>query len=216
MPRVFKYHPETKLLSQYNDGTLPAGLDLAVATHLELCDPCRQMAARISNSLADNTLAQSASEQSVPITEDSSDRVFEMFGQQVQLPPSIAKLAQSGLQWKEVTKGGFTALLKGDGGVRCALLHMQAGCVVPRHTHTVTETMQMLHGRLCDDYDCYGATDFVRRDSRHEHALMSQEGSFCLMVVDGPIYFTQGWARLRNPLITLRHFHALVRKYLGR
>ena len=45
---------------------------------------------------------------------------------------------------------------------------------------------------------------------------MTQEGCYCLIVIDGPVYFSLGWERLRNPLITLRHFQAMMRKFIGR
>ena len=215
MAKIAQYHPESKLLAQYNAGKLPRGQDLAVATHLELCDPCRQLADRSKEIPGGNSSAHS-SDQAMHASADATDHVFEMFGKNVQLPPSIAKYAQSGLTWKKVADRAFSALLKADGGLRCALVHLQAGCVVPRHYHTATETTLMIDGTMCDDFDCYGSTDFVVRNSAHEHSLMSDEGCFCLMVVDGPIYFSRGWARLRNPLIALRHFHAMLRKYFNR
>jgi len=189
------------------------GLNLAIATHLEVCDPCRQLAERNTDFHVDKNKENASSE---PSSLDPADQVFEMFGKQVQLPPSIARLAQAGLKWREVTKGGYSALLKADGGIRCALVHLEAGAVVPRHYHTHTETMQMIDGTLCDDFDCYGTTDFVIRDSNQDHALMTQEGCYCLIVIDGPVYFSLGWERLRNPLITLRHFQAMMRKFIGR
>ena len=49
----------------------------------------------------------------------------------------------------------------------------------------------------------YVPGDFIRRSSTDKHTPASDEGCLCFAVLDRPLTFTSGFARLLNPIQTL-------------
>jgi len=219
MPKITQYHPESNLLTHYANGQLSKGLALAVETHLARCDACSKLVAlrgeRATHREAQNP--QQAESQHSPRSPAeglaAEFKTVELFGKAVSVPPQLASFVEQGLKWRQVTKGVHSALIDSEGESRCAIVHVEPGAVVPRHTQQRTETMQMLEGNICDDWDCYGLADFVMRGPHQEHALMAHEGCFCLVVTDGPLYFTIGLDRLKNPLIAFRYLRLRLKNF---
>ncbi len=222
-----RHHPETAIFYNFIAGDLPAGMNLAVSSHIAACSSCQRRAAASQEAqyserfaeLSKDWIVQSASKQSVAdkpevsvIEKKPVRRTAEIFGYKVQLPASLAAIIEQGLTWKKVRKGIHQATLHVDRATRCVLIYMESGAKVPRHTHLGHEAMLMLAGSICDDWDCYRDNDFVLRGQLDSHMQETEEGCVCLFVTDGPLRFTEGYMRLMNPYFALKF---KLRNYLS-
>ena len=75
------------------------------------------------------------------------------------------------------------------------------GGSVPEHTHRGTEMTLVVNGHFSDGLSDYKSGDFTVMDGNHVHTptTSSDEGCLVFSVVDKPLHFTSGWARLINP-----------------
>lgn len=170
----------------------------------------------LDNVLNEIDTASRAPEQGEQDSAAAESLTIELFGRKVQLPPSLAKLYQQGLSWEKIGNGIHRALFEVDQETKCELVYMDSGASVPRHYHHGSEAMLMLSGSICDDWDCYASSDFVLRGPADSHAQITEEGCVCLFVTDGALHFTEGKARLLNPINQLWFFWRRLRARFSR
>ena len=140
-----------------------------------------------------------------------SDPVPEMhmLDHSVRLPRVLAKVASAGLVWKQLAGGINQASVVLDDRMQCEFLYMKPGSQVPVHKHQGTEVTLVLDGSFSDETGKYEKSDFVVRDRSHTHQPASEEGCLCFAVLDSPLTFTGGLARLLNPLLRYRFRRAI-------
>jgi|GEM_PF-1816233 len=223
-----RHHPSSALFADFTAGELTMGMSLAVAAHIATCSSCQRRASasqeahssqwyaeeqpsknfdHILDSILSSEPVEQVAESAAPISESETEpKQFEFFGLEIQVPPNLARLLDQGVEWKEIGKGIHSALLDVDKETKCELVHMVPGAAVPRHSHRGSEAMFMLSGSICDDWDCYSNNDFVVRGPDDNHAQVTEEGCICLFVTDGALHFTEGMARLLNPINDLWFF----------
>lgn len=82
---------------------------------------------------------------------------------------------------------------------------MEKGGRVPEHTHRGSELTLVLDGEFSDGVRDYDTGDFILLDNSHKHTPHSEAAEGCLVfsVVDKPLHFTSGLARLLNPFSQL-------------
>lgn len=217
-----KLHPSTELLNQFVQGELVTGKSVAVSAHMELCNSCSAKAkdlqalavstwvdpgsalhvekidvADCSAMVAD--IVKSPQVKSAPI-EDLVEVDIDVLNRSIKLPKVLAKAASQGLKWKKVAGGISEAQLFLDNETLCEFIYMAPGCQVPVHTHQGSESTLVLDGSFEDELGEYKASDFIIRDAQHNHQPRSKEGCLCFAVLDSPIQFTEGLARLMNPI----------------
>ena len=215
-------HPSTELLNQFVQGELVTGKSVVVSAHMELCTSCSAKAKELQDlavsSWVDpgNTLefdqsseadysemvagiVKSPQMKSEPI-EDLVEVEIEVLNRSIKLPKVLAKAVSQGLKWKKVVGGISEAQLFLDNETLCEFIYMAPGCRVPVHTHLGSESTLVLDGSFEDELGEYNASDFIIRDSQHNHQPRSKEGCLCFSVLDSPLQFTEGLARLMNPL----------------
>lgn len=139
-------------------------------------------------------------------SEDDSVAEIHMLDHSVRLPKVLAKVASEGLVWKKLAGGINQASVTLDDQTQCEFLYMKPGSQVPVHKHQGTEVTLVLDGSFSDEMGKYQKSDFVVRDKSHTHQPASDEGCLCFAVLDSPLTFTSGLARLLNPLLRYR-FH---------
>ena len=246
MPNITRYHPDSTTFSRFTAGNLPMGMNIAISAHIAKCESCQRRAAashelqgshwysesgshgwnhpakKIADAELDDVLANVLGEIDAPshttaqtVTSQES-LTIELFGRKIELPPSLAKLYQQGLSWDEIGTGIHRALFDVDNETKCELIYMDSGASVPRHNHRGQEAMLMLSGSICDDWDCYASSDFVLRGPADTHAQITEEGCICLFVTDGALHFSEGMARLLNPINRLWFFWRRLRGRFGR
>lgn len=219
MSHHVNHHPDMQMLNDFSRGGLATGLSVAVSAHLELCGHCRHQVRELEAVAAREWLSPGAEPgfdataqaamidnivnkpqlTRVPATSAAlQDCHFE--NHSVALPRVLARAAGSALVWKKVAGGINQARVGIDRQAQCDLMYMKPGSRAPLHTHRGTEVTLVLDGSFHDELGRYGPGDFLLRDGRHQHTPASDEGCLCFAVLDQPLTFSTGFARLLNPL----------------
>jgi len=213
------FHPSQELLSSFAQGELSSGMSIALSAHIELCEACRGKTSEMESNAIMSWL-QTPEEAAAP---DFSDMVasivnqpqsseernrdeyavqeMHMLNHSVVLPRVLAKAASEGLVWKKLAGGINQALVKLDDETQCEFIYMTPGSQVPVHKHQGSEVTLVLDGSFSDELGHYRASDFVVRTKDHIHRPASDEGCLCFAVLDSPLTFTKGLARLMNPFL---------------
>ena len=213
-------HPTTEILKEYAQGKLATGWSVALSAHLELCQSCKQKFSELELDAA-NSWSQASSNQSTqdfshllaniigqpqentydsPVSDNSPITEIHMLDHSFTLPPILAKAAKEGLVWKKLAGGINQAKLDIDTETQCEFIYMSPGSKTPMHRHQGSEITLVLDGSFSDEQGTYEATDFIVRSGKDEHQPVSEEGCLCFAVLDSPLTFTQGLARLFNPI----------------
>ncbi len=211
------HHPAADHLLKFNQGALSAGQSVAIAAHLELCEHCRRNSRVIEQQSAKQWLGESGAESSNPFSwmldditrqpqetvsaqTDKAFREIHMMDRSVALPSVLAKLCSSGLVWKRVTSCINQAEVNLDKEAKCNFLYMKPGGRIPPHKHQGYEITLVLEGSFTDDLGEYREGDFILRVGDEMHTPFSENGCLCFTVLDAPLTFTAGLARLLNPI----------------
>ena len=228
-----KLHPGTELLNQFVQGELATGTSVIVSAHMELCKSCcskaKELQALAVSAWVDPSMSAQLAEpgessfssmvenivkapqvKSEPI-QDLPEVEFEVMNASISLPKVLAKAAAQGLKWQKSPGGISEANLFLDDETQCEFIYMAPGSRAPVHTHGGSETTLILHGSFHDDLGEYTKSDFVVRDSQHQHQPMTEDGCLCFAVLDSPLQFTQGLARLLNPYNRYKFKRAVLR-----
>ena len=227
-------HPSTEMLEKFVSGDLSVGVNLAISAHVEMCDQCKSAIQEIELSTADQWTNAESSSSAVyqadtasmidsiiatpqlkePIEEESEVGSIHMLDRSVKLPKVLAKAASEGLVWKQLGAGISQADVKIDEEAHCSFLYMKPGSQTPVHKHQGTETTLVLDGSMTDELGEYGKSDFIFRTNNDTHQPRTEDGCLCFSVLDSPLTFTKGLARLLNPINRLR-FQRAVGKALS-
>jgi putative transcriptional regulator len=228
-----KLHPSSELLNQFVHGELAAGKSIVVSAHMELCESCsakaKELQALAVSSWVDPSSAVQSDQtseadyvnivagivtssqiKSAPI-EDLVEVDIDVLDHSIKLPKVLAKAASQGLKWKKVAGGISEAQLFIDNETQCEFIYMAPGGKVPVHTHQGSEATLVLEGSFEDELGEYKTSDFIIRDAQHNHQPRSKEGCLCFSVLDSPLQFTEGLARLMNPLNRYKFKKAISR-----
>lgn len=217
IPQI-KHHPSRDMLAQFNRGQLPAGISTAIAAHLDLCSCCREQSAELVEQASAQWFDDSAEPGAVAELDDLlesivsqpqqvprpakapvSERVH-LLEHSVQVPEILAKAAGESLHWKKLPGGISLANLSLDNKAQCDFLYMKPGSQIPRHKHQGIEITLVLDGTFTDDRGDYRPGDFIVKSGEDCHGASSDEGCLCFTVLESPVIFTSGLARLFNPL----------------
>jgi putative transcriptional regulator len=228
-----KLHPSSELLNQFVQGELAAGKSIVVSAHMELCESCsakaKELQALAVSSWVDPSSAMQSDQtseadyvnmvagivtssqiKSAPI-EDLVEVDIDVLDHSIKIPKVLAKAASQGLKWKKVAGGISEAQLFIDNETQCEFIYMAPGGKVPVHTHQGSEATLVLEGSFEDELGEYKTSDFIIRDAQHNHQPRSKEGCLCFSVLDSPLQFTEGLARLMNPLNRYKFKKAISR-----
>ena len=217
-----KLHPSTELLNRFVQGELVTGKSVVVSAHMELCESCsakvKELQALAVSSWVDSgsTLQSDQSNEAdystmvagiVKSPQIKSGQIealvevdIDILNHSIKLPKVLAKAVSQGLKWKKVAGGISEAQLFLDSETLCEFIYMAPGCQVPVHTHQGSESTLVLDGSFEDELGEYKTADFIIRDAQHNHQPRSKEGCLCCAVLDSPFKFTEGFARLMNPV----------------
>jgi len=215
-----KLHPSTELLNRFVQGELVTGKSVVVSAHMELCESCSAKAKELQalavsswidpgsalqpdqSSEADYSNMVAGIVKSPQIKSEQIEALVEVdidiLNHSIKLPKVLAKAVSQGLKWKKVAGGISEAQLFLDSETLCEFIYMAPGCQVPVHTHQGSESTLVLDGSFEDELGEYKTSDFIIRDAQHNHQPRSKEGCLCFSVLDSPLTFTAGLARLMN------------------
>lgn len=221
-PLTISHHPTPEMLLAYAAGALSEGAALAVACHASLCRDCSREIQRL-NAIGGEIIAEADPH---PLSDDAMERMLArldepepdprlavkaMFDTKTEaiapaplrpyLPASLGTLA-----WQRVGRMFEEVRLPLSGtGVKAALMRIQPGRIMPRHSHAGLEYTVVLAGGYQDNGVAFRRGDYSEHDAGHEHQpVADRDGEcLCLVVLDAPVRLTGFLGRLINPLLRI-------------
>jgi putative transcriptional regulator len=208
---VIAHHPSDLTLAVLAAGTLGAGPQLVVATHLSGCPQCRgrlRSFEAVGGAMLDGApparLSPEAFAQALSRV-DAADLPAEPPPRALHpdLPPPLNaydigpwRSVGSGFRWRRLT-------LPESPDANVIMLKVAAGQPVPHHGHSGTEYTQVLTGSFTDSLGHYRAGDCIELDEEVSHQPVVDEDGECICVaaLEGKLKLS-GWiGRLIQPLI---------------
>lgn len=134
-------------------------------------------------------------------TVEPGEGMLDLDGKKFLLPRSLQRYAFKTQGWKKLVGKLWQAQVDLGGDARAEFIYMEQGGTVPEHTHRGNELTLVINGEFEDGVNCYGDGDLILLDSSNTHAPQSNDEEGCLVfsIVDQPLHFTSGLARLLNP-----------------
>jgi putative transcriptional regulator len=130
---------------------------------------------------------------------------IELDGRKFELPATLTRFINRVGEWSHLMGTLWQAPIEIDGGSLVQLIYMEKGGSMPEHTHKGNEITLVLDGQFDDGKCSYTKGDYVALDQTHTHTPVSNvnEGCLVMVILDKPLHFTAGWAKLINPLSQL-------------
>ncbi|WP_421131899.1 ChrR family anti-sigma-E factor [Alteromonas sp. A079] len=126
---------------------------------------------------------------------------IELDGRKFELPRTLHRYTDNTGNWSSLVGKLWQAPVEvGNKGV-ANFIFMGQGGSVPEHTHRGNEYTLVIDGEFCDGLNSYDTGDFIYMDGNHTHTPRADKSEGCLVfsIVDQPLHFTSGLARLLNP-----------------
>ena len=211
-------HPESDLMVEYATGSLPLAHTIAVTTHLQFCEECRNTteslkdiggdllqsgeSIEVSDGLLDRILdciESGKDEISAPLKKLCSDKVAN------DLPDYVSNLLPEGnLEWRKLTSSLRVAPVSvGEQDYELSLHRINPGGKAPKHYHRGREITVVLKGSFSDEDGVYQPGDFIVREHGDTHRPFAtrNEECICLSVLEAPIRLT-GLKSVLNPFLS--------------
>lgn len=214
-----QHHPGDDMLQALAAGTLPAGIAVVLASHMEACPACRARLAELEalggallEALPPMPLEPEALARTLVAIDTGTDRPEPM-----RRPAPQAPSLPPGAQWPQALSGARATpwrwlgpgmrwsrvSLPQDPAANVFLLRIAAGRFLPAHTHSRLEVTQVLWGSFDDGRARFSAGDFDAADGDvHHQPVVCPEGEcICLAAVDGRVVFDGLVARTLGALV---------------
>lgn len=216
---MITHHLSYKLLMAYSAGSLPEAFNLAVATHIALCDECRARLA--SFDAIGGAMLEQAQDEGIaleqgalaatlarikttpPVEKPSPRRVLQEV-----LPEPLASYVGGDLdaiRWRSVGGGVRQAILPTSKAATARMLYIPAGKAVPDHGHNGLEMTLVLQGAFADATARFGRGDIEIADEELDHQPIAEPGEdcICLAVTDAPLKFRAFLPRIAQPFLRI-------------
>jgi len=216
---MISFHPKFTDLQAFSAGNCDPAMALMISAHVDMCPQCQQDCVDIQTELAGELFSQSSSAgqlsnqyltmmsniTELPIanaTVPHADKTaIELDGKFFELPRTLRRYVKNTGNWSQLVGKLWQAPVDlGDIG-KANFMYMEKGGRVPEHTHKGTEMTLVVDGQYGDGIAEYDCGDFTIMDNQHNHLPHSEADDGCLVltIVDQPLHFTSGIARLLNP-----------------
>lgn len=217
-----KLHPTDQTLVGFAQGSLAPNEALLVSAHCDLCPRCQSKVAAVIENTADDifnhetTTANYIDNElgnmfdaivSRPHCEMSHEPVQTqsqlcVHGKTFSIPPSLQRLVANVGDWTQIVGKLWQAPVSIGGKNLANFIYMEKGGGVPEHTHIGNEFTLVINGQFSDGVNSYEQGDYVALNQVHTHTPISTSDDGCLVfsVIDEPLQFTSGLAKLINPL----------------
>lgn len=213
-----RHHLTDGLLMAYSAGTLPEAFDLAVATHVSLCDECRARLASFDAVGGEVVEHEAPVEMAQDSFEATMARIMDDPADDAPVP---ARAAPGGIfpaplrdfvggdldavQWRRVGGGVSQAILTDRDGATARLLRIPGGASVPDHGHKGMELTLVLKGAYRDAEDWFGPGDIEVATEELEHQPVAEPGPdcICLAATDAKLRFNAILPKLAQPFLRI-------------
>ncbi|MBF7074693.1 cupin domain-containing protein [Glaciecola sp. MH2013] len=214
---MIKFHPTNEQLSQFADGLLGATEALMVSAHCDMCERCMAKVELYTDASAEIALPQSQDDDSVDfgsmmhnimqeepeegIQLTPKSQIIELDGRTFEIPRTLTRYTKSMGNWSRLVGKLWQAPVDIGGETVANFIYMEKGGSVPEHTHRGSEMTLVINGEFSDGIADYDSGDFMIMDCNNQHtpSTNADEGCLVFSIVDKPLHFTSGWARLINP-----------------
>lgn len=197
---------ETESLAAEMVSSVSAKMDNNIDTSFQFGDMLSQITALPSGKQSDLG-SYCEVEYQEPFKKDNSRRLqagvstIELDGRTFTLPRTLHRYIDKTGNWSSLVGKLWQAPVDlGNQGV-ANFIFMGSGGSVPEHTHRGTEYTLVIDGEFSDGLGRYDTGDFIFMDGEKTHTPRAEGNEGCLVfsIVDQPLHFTSGLARLLNP-----------------
>jgi putative transcriptional regulator len=216
---MISFHPKFIDLQRFSAGNCEPALALMISAHVDMCPQCQHDCIDIQDDLAAELFARHTTIEPVdgqylemmsnitdlPISKtasfEASNTSIELDGKFFELPRALRRYVNNTGNWSRLVGKLWQAPVDlGDIG-KANFIYMEKGGRVPEHTHKGTEITLVIAGQYGDGTSEYDCGDFTLLNNQHKHLPHSEADDGCLVftIVDQPLHFTAGIARLLNP-----------------
>jgi len=216
---MISFHPKFIDLQAFSAGNCEPAMALMISAHVDMCPQCQSDCIEIQAQLAkdmftvqavntpldDEYLGMLSQITDLPIAKtkinEISNSSIELDGKFFELPRALRRHAKNTGNWSRLVGKLWQAPVDlGDIG-KANFMYMEKGGRVPEHTHKGTEMTLVIDGQYSDGVAEYDCGDFTLLNNQHKHLPHSEADDGCLVftIVDKPLHFTAGIARLLNP-----------------
>lgn len=217
---MIRFHPCPSQLESFAEGSLSSSESLLVSAHCDMCSVCQKKVKLYSERLAQYALEPAGDMPAIqfndmlaritqlpPAKQESTHEssfpmgTIELDGKTFSLPRSLHRLGTKTGNWSGLVGKLWQAPVELRNSGVANFIYMAKGGSVPEHTHRGTEFTLVLDGEFTDGHHHYRTGDFIAMDGEITHAPRSDFADGCLVfsIVDQPLHFTSGIARLLNP-----------------
>lgn len=216
---MISFHPKFAELQRFSAGNCESAMALMISAHIDMCPQCQQDCIDIQAELADELLVLPSSAEQLDsqymammsnitdlpvakaIVPKASNTSIELDGKFFEIPRTLRRHVKNTGNWSRLVGKLWQAPVDlGDIG-KANFIYMEKGGRVPEHTHKGTEMTLVIDGQYSDGIAEYDCGDFTVLNNQHNHLPHSEADDGCLVftIVDKPLHFTAGIARLLNP-----------------
>ena len=216
---MINFHPSANDLQRFSAGTCQPAEALMISAHVDMCtkcqSACQEYQIQLSEEVFDSVqnlapLDESYNQMLSGITDlpaiktiapKKVQQSIELDGKTFQLPRTLRRYVSSTGNWSRLVGKVWQAPIDlGDMG-NAHFIYMENGGRVPEHTHRGSEITLVIDGQYSDGISDYDCGDFTKMNNQHKHQPYSESHDGCLVlsIVDKPLHFTSGIARLLNP-----------------
>lgn len=205
------HHIEPALLRNYVDGNIDYATSLVVAAHISLCDTCRAeielinvIEASALSSVQDETVDMALEDQifiaAITAPTQRRPRAEAPYPQ-----PVMEALDGKAPKWKPLGPGIKQHIIARDQESSVRLLYIEAGKLVPEHSHSGSELTLVLQGAFGDKTGVFHRGDVETADDSLEHQPIALPGEacICLASTSDRLIFKSFLPRLLQPLFQI-------------
>lgn len=215
---MINFHPNSKQLNDFVEGNSTPGMSLVIAAHVDMCKQCQLHVLALQEDVAQLALNNPSQMISASYEKMLADIVnspvaepnialppatsIELDGRKFPLPRALQRYAKKTGNWSHLVGKLWQAQVDmGENIGKAHFIYMEKGGKVPEHTHRGTELTLVIDGAYGDGISEYDTGDFTLLDGNHKHTPFAEVDGGCLVftIVDKPLHFTSGLARLLNP-----------------
>lgn len=222
------HHLDEATLFSYVAGSLSQGMALVVASHISICDACRERVFEteaIGGALLDDIASDSVSEEfneaaleqvlacldeeqptTLPASAlDHDEIVANTSINRSEVPAPLSDYIGSSLddiQWKRFSPGFFYFDVFSERQGICRLLKVAPGKSILPHGHHGNELTLLLRGSYSDEVGRFTPGDIADLDDQVEHQPLvdGNEDCICLVATDSPLRFTTLLGKVLQPM----------------
>jgi putative transcriptional regulator len=213
---MINHHPSHGQLAQFANGTLAPAVALIISAHIDMCSSCKKKVHTLQSELSEQMLMLNDSDNidfsdmidqitdkpSLMTTPSSvaADKTLELDGRHFKLPRALHRFSDRTSGWSHLVGKLWQTQVDVGGDLKAHFIYMEKGGQVPEHTHRGNEYTLVIDGEFSDGLGVYDTGDIMLMNSqKHTPRADADEGCLVFSVLDQPLHFTSGLARMLNP-----------------